>query len=102
MVTVRRDTPTILSKKGISKISPGPLTPVHLPRKKITARSYSLIILTETKNIITSMGERVHHRYTIERIIYLRKPKINNYLSTLPVKPEEAIIFWAILAGTSS
>ena len=38
---------TIPEKIGMTKISPGPRTPVALPRKKITPRSYSLTIRIE-------------------------------------------------------
>jgi hypothetical protein len=50
IVIVRSLTICILSRIGIRMISPGPLTPVHFPRKKITPRSYSWTILTLMKN----------------------------------------------------
>ena len=49
MATVRRLTFTILSTKGISRMTPGrwPLLGTSRPRRKTTARSYSRRILTD-------------------------------------------------------
>src|SRR3954469_14210032 len=47
IVIVLSVTFVILSKIGIRMISPGPLTPVHFPKKKITTRSYSFTTFSD-------------------------------------------------------
>src|SRR5438309_2864471 len=44
----------ILSMIGTTKNTPGPLAPVHRPRRKITPRSYSWTILIEFAKNTTS------------------------------------------------
>src|SRR4029077_10453728 len=59
IVIVRRVTLVICSKTGMRIIKPGPRTPVYLPKKKMTPRSYSFTTRSERNRSTTTTARAI-------------------------------------------
>src|SRR3569623_368224 len=63
IVMVREVTRVICSNMGMRIMSPGPRTPVSLPRKKITPRSYSLTTRSESATSTMTIGAAMYIQF---------------------------------------
>src|SRR6478672_8478991 len=59
IVIVRKVTRVICSKTGMRMIKPGPRTPVYLPKKKMTPRSYSFTTRSERDTSTTTITRTI-------------------------------------------
>src|SRR5437667_5121370 len=78
IVIVRKVTRVICSKTGMRMIKPGPRTPVYLPKKKMTPRSYSFTTRSERNTSTTTIARtimRVGMVFTLEEESSLARPE---------------------------
>src|SRR5258706_1679284 len=66
---VRRSTRTICWTNGMSRIRPGPFTPVKRPRVKTTPRSYSRKILTALKRMMRARAIAGRRKTRVSAIV---------------------------------
>src|ERR1700716_147318 len=59
IVIVRKVTRVICSRTGMRIIKPGPRTPVYLPKKKMTPRSYSFTTRSERDTSTTTIASTI-------------------------------------------
>src|SRR3981081_2113643 len=59
IVIVRKVTRVICSRTGMRMIKPGPRTPVYLPKKKMTPRSYSFTTRSERDTSTTTIANTI-------------------------------------------